>query len=148
MSLYSTMCFNFSSRKARLQMRGTHSWPHLLLVFYIFFPPPLFCLAHGLACACQCYFFLELFYLICIFNLRSSLVAALAPGFLQFCVNLILVFCVAVCCSVLQCVTVLCTSHFVLLCCSVLQCVAVCCSVLQCVAVCRSFEYISFRFFV
>ena len=37
--------------------------------------------------------------------------------------------CVAVCCSVLQCVTV---------CCSVLPCVAVCCSVLQCVAVCCS----------
>ena len=40
--------------------------------------------------------------------------------------------CVAVCCSVLQCVAV---------CCSVLQCaacVAVCCSVLQCVAVCCS----------
>jgi len=33
--------------------------------------------------------------------------------------------CVAVCCSVMQCVG-----------CSVLQCVAVCCSVLQCVAVC------------
>jgi len=36
-------------------------------------------------------------------------------------------YCVAVCCSVLQRVAV---------CCSALQCVAVCCSVLQCVAVC------------
>ena len=44
--------------------------------------------------------------------------------------------CVAVCCSVLQCVAVIeiewhCTCHR-------LQCVAVCCSVLQCVAVCCS----------
>ena len=38
-------------------------------------------------------------------------------------------FCVGVCCSVLQYVAVYC---------SVLQCVAVCCSVLQCVAVCCS----------
>ena len=69
--------------------------------------------------------------------------------------------CVAVCCSVLQCVAVTwimhtaahCNtllhvavtrdsfvSHYpcVAVCCSVLQCVAVCCSVLQCVAVCCS----------
>jgi len=43
--------------------------------------------------------------------------------------------CVAVFCSVLQCVAVCCSVY-----CSVLQCVAVCiavwCSVLQCVAVC------------
>jgi len=41
--------------------------------------------------------------------------------------------CVAVCCSVLQCVALS-------VCCSVLQCLAVCCivSVLQCVAVCCS----------
>jgi len=60
--------------------------------------------------------------------------------------------CVAVCCSVLQCVAAssqsdvcevlidLMVSHVieakcVAVCCSVLQCVAVCCSVLQCVAV-------------
>jgi len=58
--------------------------------------------------------------------------------------------CVAVCCSVLQCVTVY--SQFSseltfemfrecwdssFLSCSVLQCVAVCCSVLQCVAGCH-----------
>jgi len=42
--------------------------------------------------------------------------------------------CVAVCCSVMQCVAVD-VSFKVLL---VLQCVAVCCSVLQCVAVCCS----------
>jgi len=42
--------------------------------------------------------------------------------------------CVAVCCSVLQCVIVnLVTSKI-----DMLQCVAVCCSVLQCVAVCCS----------
>jgi len=38
-------------------------------------------------------------------------------------------WCAAVCCRVLQCAAE---------CCSVLQCVAVCCSVLQCVAVCLS----------
>jgi len=63
--------------------------------------------------------------------------------------------CVAVCCSVLQCVA---TSEFietrdacvlameyvagvlqcVAVCCSVLQCVVVCCSALQCGAVCCS----------
>jgi len=43
--------------------------------------------------------------------------------------------CVAVCCSVLQCVAV--WFEVDLMCsCSVLQCVAVCCSVLQYVAVC------------
>ena len=43
------------------------------------------------------------------------------------------VFLVAVCCSVLQCVT-MCRSVLpcVAVCCSVLQCVAVCCSILQC----------------
>jgi len=65
--------------------------------------------------------------------------------------------CVAVCCSVLQCVAVRyllssgwvgyvfihCKSvlqcvECVAECCSVLQCVALCCSVLQCVAVCCS----------
>ena len=70
--------------------------------------------------------------------------------------------CVAVCCSVLQCVAVLqrvavnvlqtpgslaaairgdaygIVLQCVAVCCSVLQCVAVCCSVLQCVAVCCS----------
>ena len=41
--------------------------------------------------------------------------------------------CVAVCCSVLQCVAV--RFEVDLMCyCSVMQCVAVCCSVLQCVA--------------
>ena len=47
--------------------------------------------------------------------------------------------CVAVCCSVLQCVAV--ASVDVFDCevqCSVSQCAAVCCSVLQCVAVCFS----------
>ena len=44
--------------------------------------------------------------------------------------------CVAVCCSVLQCVAVCCQ------CCSVMQCDAVCCSVLQCVW-CRSFSQMS-----
>jgi len=52
--------------------------------------------------------------------------------------------CVAVCCSVLQCVDCHNFHHVftgvpdlcVAVCCSVLQCVAVCCSVLQCVAVC------------
>jgi len=39
-------------------------------------------------------------------------------------------YCVAVCCSVLQCVA------GGAVCCSVLQCVAVCCSVLQCVGTC------------
>ena len=41
--------------------------------------------------------------------------------------------CVAVCCSVLQCVL-----QRVAVCCSVLQCVAVCCSVLQCDILCCS----------
>jgi len=48
--------------------------------------------------------------------------------------------CVAVCCSVLQCVAVyrkIDISFFAVYC-SVLQCVAVCCSVLHCVAVCCS----------
>jgi len=50
-------------------------------------------------------------------------------------------YCVAVCCSVLQCVAVwlqcaaVCCSVFAV-CCSVLQCAAVCCSVLQCAAMC------------
>jgi len=47
--------------------------------------------------------------------------------------------CVAVCCSVLQCVAVRCNETRQAGSCrpwSVLQCVAVCCSVLQCVAVC------------
>jgi len=48
--------------------------------------------------------------------------------------------CVAVCCSVLQCV-----AECVAVCCSVLQCVAVCvavcCSVLQCVAECVAVCY-------
>ena len=62
--------------------------------------------------------------------------------------------CVAVCCSVLQCVAVILRnvkyiSQFfsmkhILVCCSVLQCVAVCCSVLQCVAVIlRNVNYFS-----
>ena len=57
--------------------------------------------------------------------------------------------CVAVCCSVLQCVAVEAGSEggrdtrgvcvrLVSICCKVLQSVAVCCSVLQCVAVCCS----------
>ena len=70
--------------------------------------------------------------------------------------------CVAVCCSVLQCVPtalsfcihtlfitalrpyhmwlvdLICVLQCVAVCCSVLQCVAVCCSVSQCVAVCCS----------
>ena len=62
--------------------------------------------------------------------------------------------CVAVCCSVLQCVAesrkdfgpllsrparrLLSVLQCAAVCCSVLQCVAVCCSVLQCVAVCCS----------
>jgi len=54
--------------------------------------------------------------------------------------------CVAVCCSVLQCVGAQKRAivwrenmpSFFGVCCSVLQCVAVCCSVLQCVAVCCS----------
>ena len=41
--------------------------------------------------------------------------------------------CVAVCCSLLQCVAEV--RHSTNVCCSVLQCVAVCCNVLQCVAV-------------
>ena len=48
--------------------------------------------------------------------------------------------CVAVCCSVLQCINgmvVHTQGAGVDLCCKVLQCVAVCCSVLQCVAVCK-----------
>jgi len=51
--------------------------------------------------------------------------------------------CVAVCCSVLQCVAKYradfggCVLQCVAVCCSVLQCVAVCCSVSQCVAVCH-----------
>ena len=52
------------------------------------------------------------------------------------------VFCVAVCCSVVSPVYVhLAPKHRALcrlVCCIVLQCVAVCCSVLQCVAVCCS----------
>jgi len=43
--------------------------------------------------------------------------------------------CVAVCCSVSQCVAVCCS---VVPCRAILQCVAVCCSVSQCVAVCCS----------
>jgi len=61
--------------------------------------------------------------------------------------------CVAMRCSVLQCVAVCCSVDFVYtdarglpicvsvvmrVCCSVLHCVAVCCSVLQCVVVCCS----------
>ena len=52
--------------------------------------------------------------------------------------------CVAVCCSLLQCVAALHTLslspgvHDRVVCCSVLQCVAVCCSVLLYVAVCCS----------
>jgi len=53
--------------------------------------------------------------------------------------------CVAVRCSVLQCVAVCCSVHCIVndrvihhdtyaVCCIVLQCAAVCCSVLQCVA--------------
>ena len=50
------------------------------------------------------------------------------------------------CCSVLQCVAVCCSTYTsftrvlqcVAVCCSVLQCSAVCCSVLPCVAVCCS----------
>jgi len=48
-----------------------------------------------------------------------------------------IILCVAVCCSVLQCVAVC-----VAVCCSVLKCVAVCaavyCTVLQCVSVCAA----------
>jgi len=55
-----------------------------------------------------------------------------------------LVQCVAVCCSVLQCVahhyTVLIARSKGLL--KLVQCVAVCCSVLQCVAVCCSVLHI------
>ena len=86
------MCFNFSSRKKRLQMRGPHSWPRLLLVFYIFFPPPFFWRASLMA-------LLALvnvnFFWTVLFNFQSSLVAALSPGFLQFCVHLIFFFCVS-----------------------------------------------------
>jgi len=60
--------------------------------------------------------------------------------------------CVAVCCSVMQCVTARVVSavgdfvaqvccgvlHCDAVCCGVLRCVAVCCSVLQCEAVCCS----------
>ena len=55
--------------------------------------------------------------------------------------------CVAVCCSVLQCVSGCVFEHdrnmdtgawCVAVLCSMLQCVVVCCSVLQCVAVCCS----------
>jgi len=46
--------------------------------------------------------------------------------------------CVAVCCSVLQCGVAHSSRAAMTSCCSVLQCVAVCCSVLQCVAVCCS----------
>jgi len=48
--------------------------------------------------------------------------------------------CVAVCCSVLQCVAAVWPGRGRQMWCSVLQCecVAVCCSVLQCVAVCCS----------
>jgi len=54
--------------------------------------------------------------------------------------------CVAVCCSVLQCVRRVCFLFFgaervlQLVCCSMLQCVAVCCSVLQCLAVSAAFS--------
>ena len=77
-------------------------------------------------------------------------------------IGTLLLQCVAVCCSVLQCVTfcrafcdlwkengqtltyketmigVFIVLQCVVVCCSVLQCVAVCCSVLQCVVVCRA----------
>ena len=51
-----------------------------------------------------------------------------------------LFYCVAVCCSVLQCVLAKISfstyfSLFIALQCSALQCIAVCCSVLQCIAV-------------
>ena len=47
--------------------------------------------------------------------------------------------CVAVCCSVLQCVAADENEElWVRVRCSVLQCIAVCCGVLQCVAVCCS----------
>ena len=53
--------------------------------------------------------------------------------------------CVAVCCSVLQCVEKANVGRNVLqyaaVCCSVLQCVAVCFSVLQCVAYTHSYVY-------
>ena len=55
----------------------------------------------------------------------------------------VLLQCVAVCYSVLQCVAVRCSVlQCVAVCYSVLQCVAVCCSVLQCVAVCWSDEFL------
>jgi len=49
---------------------------------------------------------------------------------IEFVRGVFVVQCVAVCCSVLQCVAVV-------VYCSVLQCVAVFCRVLQCVAVCH-----------
>ena len=68
------------------------------------------------------------------------------------CVCVIVLKCVAMCCSVLQRAAVFCVAvprssgkslrHTVMqcvaVCCSVLQCVAVCCSVLQCVSLCCS----------
>ena len=56
----------------------------------------------------------------------------------QMPLNLLVLWCVAVCCSMLQCAAVL---LCVAVCCSVLQCVAVCGSVWQCVAVCCSFLF-------
>ena len=58
---------------------------------------------------------------------RYDMVHVLSRGVLQ---------CVAVCCSVLQCVAgyMTCYTSCLVVCCSMLQCVAVCCSVLQCAA--------------
>jgi len=55
-------------------------------------------------------------------------------GVLQVCCK-----CVAVCCSVLQCVAVYCSVlQCIAVCFSALQCVALCCNVLQCVTACCS----------
>ena len=57
------------------------------------------------------------------------------------CSVLLVLQCVAVCCSVLQCAAVHCSVlQCVAVCCSVLQCVAACCNVLQCVHNAREFE--------
>ena len=69
------------------------------------------------------------------FSRRERVALARASNILQMRV----LQCVTVCCSMLQCVVVCCRMlQCAAVCCSVLQCAAVCCSVLQCVAVCCS----------
>ena len=80
---------------------------------------------------------------------KSVCVGRVSEGLLRVCRVCV---CVAVCCSVLQCVrgpfeslSRACVLQCIAVCCSALQCIAVCCSVLQCVS--RSFGSLSVGLF-